>query len=90
MRLTLQPTAKIIFVGNCRCRVWLGTTDKGTEVQALIAMIAIPDEHADQRPQLAAELAEVERSLFEVETPVSPFGGINWLPPGKPKGKAGN
>lgn len=63
MKMTLRPTGKIVVVGSARCRVWLGQTDKGTEVQALVAMIAIPDEHADQRPQLAAELRDAEREL---------------------------
>lgn len=96
--MTLRPTGKIVLIGGARCRVWLGQTDKGTEVQALIAMIAIPDEYADQRPQLAAELREAERELEEIKPVVQAFPrvigtdleGRPLLPPQPPKRGKGN
>lgn len=62
MKLTLENTAFITEVNGVPARIWLGTTDKGIEVHALITRVAV---HNSQ------DQADFERELQEQPAPVS-------------------
>jgi hypothetical protein len=44
MKLTLTPTDRITTIDGNPCRVWEGTTDRGTSVFAYIVALAVPAE----------------------------------------------
>lgn len=62
MRLTIEPTREIVWIGgiggemSAPARVWQGVTERGVKVQCLITRIAV-DKTSDQS-EFEAELAE--------------------------------
>jgi hypothetical protein len=58
MKLTLTPTDRITTIDDGKpCRVWEGTTDRGTSVFAYIVALAVPAEQCDD--QEMGELLEL-------------------------------
>jgi hypothetical protein len=59
MKLTIEPTSELVFVNGAAARIWQGTTDKGTPIYAIVAMVAVP---AGSAPDIHAQF---ERELVE-------------------------
>lgn len=62
MKLSLQPTDRIVSIdGGPICRVWKGTTERGTAVFAYIMAVAVrSDECDDQEMDELTEIPEME------------------------------
>ena len=56
MKITLEPTDQMQSIEGAQCRVWKGTTERGTEVFAFIRCVQ-PQTHDLEK------LAEFERDL---------------------------
>jgi|GEM_PF-1121327 len=56
MKITIEDTNKIVQTGNIVCRIWKGRTEKGLEIQCLLAEI-VPTKDTDEK-QFEAELVE--------------------------------
>jgi hypothetical protein len=76
MKLTLSPTttfAKVQTNGALHCRIWSGTTDRGTEVHVLIAGVAVPEEQVvDEELKQLIEIFPVQM-WDDVEKPRPPI-----------------
>lgn len=70
MKLTLEPTSKIVNINGARCRVWEGVTAKGIRVHAHIALVGVNRE--SDASELDAELREVK--------PRAPSVDVGWIP----------
>ncbi len=70
MRLTIEPTAQIVELNGVQCRVWKGSSDRGTRCDLFIALIAVADDEG-----LDAQ-AVFSRELLEKKAPTAP----NWWP----------
>lgn len=57
MKLTIAPTDRIILLDGFICRIWQGTTEKGTTVFAYVRALAVPSNECDDAEM--AELIEV-------------------------------
>lgn len=60
MKVTLEPTSKIVDVNGVRCRIWQGHTERGVPIHAHIALVGVA------RDQDASEL---DAALREVSAP---------------------
>lgn len=58
IKLTLEPTDRIVTLDGVPARVWQGTTDAGVEVHCFITRIAVPTDKADECERFSAELKE--------------------------------
>jgi hypothetical protein len=41
MQLTIKPTDRLVVVDDAPCRIWQGTTDRGTPVHVYIRAFAV-------------------------------------------------
>lgn len=59
MKLSLTPTDRIVTIdGGPPCRMWEGTTDRGTSVFAYVQALAVPAEQCDDEE--LGELMEIQ------------------------------
>lgn len=42
MKVTIEPTDEIVMTDGVPCRVWDGTTERGTKVLVFVRAIAVP------------------------------------------------
>ncbi len=64
MKVTLTPTDRIVTIDDEHpCRIWQGTTEKGTRVFAYIRALAVPAQECDD-----AEMEELIE-IMAVEDP---------------------
>lgn len=77
MKITLEPTKQIVTVNNAvNCRIWSGTTDRGTKIDAVIFAVVVDAESPTEEMQelreiyvkldnekLQDEIAKAEQSL---------------------------
>lgn len=62
MKIELEPTAQIVHInGTTAARVWIGTTEHGVEIQAVIARIAVPAAAKEECDRIAELLIEAPR-----------------------------
>ncbi|TAL41397.1 MAG: hypothetical protein EPN91_10810 [Salinibacterium sp.] len=58
MKITLEPTSRIIGLNGVPARVWEGTTDKGVRLTAFITRVAVDE--AEGPAALASFSAELD------------------------------
>lgn len=64
MKVTLTPTDRIVTIDDEHpCRIWQGTTEKGTRVFAYVRALAVPAQECDDEEM--GELIEI----MAVESP---------------------
>jgi hypothetical protein len=63
MKLTIQPTSKVVTLNGVECRAWEGVDDEGTAVHCYIALVAV---HIDAPESVARRFRE---QLKEVRAP---------------------
>lgn len=67
MQITIRPTKQLIELDHCggnlrtAARLWIGTTENGTEVQVLIVRVAAPS---------AGNESEFLRALLKTPAPI--------------------
>jgi hypothetical protein len=67
IKLSLEPTDRIVEVNGIPCRIWQGTTDAGVPVHCYITRIAVPTNKPDECERFAAELKESAAPRPEVQ-----------------------
>lgn len=62
MKVTITPTDRIVTIdGETPCRIWQGTTEKGTRVFAYVRALAVPAQECDdEEMQELIEIMAVE------------------------------
>lgn len=60
MKVTLEPTSLFTHVNGVRCRIWQGTTERGVQVHAHVALVGVDK---------ADDASELDRALKEVKPP---------------------
>jgi hypothetical protein len=66
MKIELEPTMQIVHLnGTTAARVWIGTTEHGIAIQAVIVRIAVPSGDADECKRLSDLLIETPRPKAE-------------------------
>lgn len=65
MKITLEPTGELVFVNGAGARIWTGTTDKGTEVHAIVFLVGCPaGASQEEMDRLQRELVEQEPRII--------------------------
>lgn len=60
MKIEIEATDQIVNMGGTLCRMWTGTTDKGTPCLVFVSCVAIPaDSPEDLVSKFQAELKEL-------------------------------
>lgn len=70
MKVTLEPTTKIVDVNGVPARIWEGTTQSGIRVHAYVTRIAVPTDAP------AHVLAQFEGELQETRAPSADVAAI--------------
>lgn len=65
MKITLEPTSKIIEIDGVPCRVWQGQSERGVKCHAHIALIGV--DRADDSDEFDCELREVKTPRANIE-----------------------
>ena len=66
MQITIEPTPNLIRLNNCIYRIWSGKTDKGTEIYAIVAAIAVDGELAPDE-ELELKLIEITEEQIKCQ-----------------------
>lgn len=64
MKLTLEPTSKLVYLDGVKTRVWEGTDEENVPVHAYIVLVAIPDRGLPDR-----DVARFAERLTETRAP---------------------
>lgn len=72
MKVTLEPTDKVVTLEGVEARVWQGVTDTGTPVHAYITRIAVPVDDPEECARFARELG-AEKSAPRPEVAAIPL-----------------
>lgn len=63
LRITMEPTAELVIVGDTMARVWAGRTSGGLEVRVVVFAVASREGSDD---------AELQRALSSISCPLAP------------------
>jgi hypothetical protein len=68
MRITIEPTQKIVTLNGVPARIWAGTTDTGTRCLLFVTRIAVEEnEPAEAHQEFAEQLSETPKPHPEAE-----------------------
>jgi len=68
MKVTLEPTTKLVELDGVKCRIWEGTTERGVPVHAYILRVAVPDGRPlEDYEQFALDLVETRAPSSAVQ-----------------------
>lgn len=62
MKMTLESTEQITEINGVKCRVWEGTSERGTKLFAFVAKIAV--ENGQDNSELVRDLQENKPTSF--------------------------
>ena len=58
MKMTLESTDQIVDLNGVKCRVWEGTSERGTQVFAFVAQVAVDKDTGGDPAELVQDLQE--------------------------------
>ena len=67
MKITIEPTGNFQDVNGVRCRMWKGTTERGTTIELFSPLVRSPTKEDQSELEAALQAVKVDQQLVSFD-----------------------